>query len=410
MNRRKIRVLSIITRLNIGGAAIRVLTAAEHFNRRGFECLVVAGSLYEGEGDMAYLAGELGLKPVFVRSMCRDVSPLKDLIALVRIIGIILRFRPHIVHTHTAKAGMLGRIAGVVTGVPVIVHTFHGHSLRHYFGRVKNRIFTSIERLIAHLTDRIIVYSPSQCTDLVSVLKVIPKRKAVVIWFGIDLSPFLSCEEEVGRIRSELTIKESAPVVTIVARLTPVKDHALFLRAAAAVVRRIPDARFLIVGDGELRVELEQLTARLGVEKNVHFLGWRRDITAIYADSTIVAISSLNEATTLTLIEAMASRKPIVATAIGGVPDLFPEKRMSGNTIHASTGVLVDSRNPEDFAEALLTIIEDEELQNEMGARGREFAKEHLSREKFLKDLESVYMSLSRRSGSRRTGLFRDMH
>ncbi len=396
-SRGKIRILTIIGRLNIGGPAIQVASITEHFNRGEFECLLVAGRLLRNEGDMSYLAEEHGVKPLFIRSLSRDINPLRDIVAFLKILGIILKFRPHIVHTHTAKSGTLGRVAGFLAGVPAIVHTFHGHTLRHYFGKIKTKIFSSIERLLARITDAVITTSPSLCRDLVKTLRIVPVNKGKVIWFGIDLAPFLSSEKEAGRIRSELSIPRDAPVVTIVARLCPIKDHALFLRSAAVLLCQKPDAHFLIVGDGELRAGLERLSSELGIGDNVHFLGWRRDLAAIYADSTVAAITSLNEATTVTLIEAMACRKPVVATAVGGVPDIFPGKKRAGHLIHARTGILVDSRSPEVFAEAVLALVNDEPLRERMGRAGREFAKGNLSMEKSLEGHESLYRHLLRR-------------
>lgn len=377
---RRIRVLIIIARLNIGGSAIQALSIAHHFNRGGFKSLLVVGRPLPQEGDMNYLAEDLQVKPLLIRSLSRNINPLGDFFAFLRILYIILKFRPDIVHTHTAKGGALGRLAAFLAGVPAIVHTFHGHTLRSYFGKSKTKIFSSIERFLSRITDTVVTISPSQHRDLVKVLKVIPKKRAAVIRFGIDIAPFLGTEKETGRIRSELSIPQDAPVVTIVGRLYPVKDHALFLRSSATLLQRRKDPHFLVVGDGELRAELERLCAELGITGSVRFLGWRRDLPAIYADSDIIAVTSLNEGTPVSLIEGMACGKPIVATAVGGVPDLFPGKEGAGPIIFARTGILVDSRDPELFKEALLALISNGALRKKNGKCGQRVCQRQLLR------------------------------
>ena len=393
----KIRVLIIIARLNIGGPAIQALKVAHHFNRGGFKSLLVVGRPLPLEGDMTYLAESLKVKPVLIRSLSREINPLRDFLSFLRILYITFKFRPDIVHTHTAKAGALGRFAAFIAGVPALVHTFHGHTLSRYFGKGKTKIFSSIERFLSRITDTVITISPSQHRDLVETMRIVPRKRAAVIRFGLDIAPFLRNEKEAGRIRSEFSIPREAPVVTIVGRLYPVKDQALFLRCAGALLRRRKDVHFLVVGDGELRAELENLCAQLGIASSVHFLGWRRDLPAIYADSDIVAITSLNEGTPVSLLEAMACAKPIVATAVGGVPDLFPEKEGTGPIIFARTGILVDSRSPETFADALLTLINNDAMRKKMGSAGREFVRENFSEERFLTDLEALYRRILRR-------------
>jgi glycosyltransferase involved in cell wall biosynthesis len=394
---KKIRVLIIIARLNIGGPAIQALKIAHHFNCGGFESLLLVGCPLPQEGDMSYLAENLKVKPILVHSLSRNINPLRDFLAFLRILAIILKFRPDIVHTHTAKAGALGRFAAFVAGVPGIVHTFHGHTLRAYFGKTRTKIFSSIERFLSRITDAVVTISPSQYRDLVEVLKIVPRKRAAVVRFGVDLAPFLEIGRAGGRIRDEFSIPHDAPVVAIVGRLYPVKDHSLFLLSAAALVRRRKDAHFLVVGDGELRAELEELCGKLGITGSVHFLGWRRDLPAIYADSDIVAVTSLNEGTPVSLLEAMACAKPVVATAVGGVPDLFPGKEGTGRIIFARTGVLVESRNPETFAEALLSLINNSAMRKKMESAGKEFVRENFSEQRFLTELEGLYRKVLRR-------------
>jgi glycosyltransferase involved in cell wall biosynthesis len=394
---KKIRILIVIARLNIGGPAIQALKVADHFSHGRFESLLATGRPLLQEGDMSYLAESLKVKPVLISSLSREINPLRDFLAFLRILTIILKFRPDIVHTHTAKAGAVGRLAAFIAGVPGIIHTFHGHTLRAYFGKTRTNIFCSIERFLSRITDAVVTISPSQRRDLVEVLKIIPRKKAAVIGFGLDTAPFLEVDREAGRIRDEFSIPRDAPVVTIVGRLYPVKDYALFLRSAAALSRRRGDAHFLVVGDGELRGELENLCAQLGITGSVHFLGWRRDLTAIYADSDIVAVTSRNEGTPVSLLEAMACAKPIVATAVGGVPDLFPGKEGTAPIIFARTGILVDSRNPETFADALLTLINDGAMQKRMGSAGKEFVRDNFCEERFFADLEALYRKILRR-------------
>jgi glycosyltransferase involved in cell wall biosynthesis len=296
------------------------------------------------------------------------------------------QMRPQIVHTHTAKAGTLGRLAARLAGVPVVIHTYHGHVFQGYFSPVRTRFFLTIERVLARWTDRLLTVSNAVRQDLLMRRIGSPERLQVVP-LGLDLDPFLRCEELRGQLRAELAVGD-ALLVGIVARLVPIKRHADFLKAAAAVASELSSCRFLVVGDGELRSGLEARVQALGLDSRVHFLGWRGDLPRVYADLDLVVLTSANEGLPVSLIEAMASARPVVATRVGGVPDLVE---------HGAAGLLVPPGNPRALAEAMVTLLADPERRREMGQAGRKRVHPAFSAARLLADIDSVYTELLRK-------------
>jgi glycosyltransferase involved in cell wall biosynthesis len=311
---RPLRVARIIDRLNVGGPAKHVTWLTAGLDRSRFETELIIGRVPPGEGDMGYFAAAAGLSPLLIEDMSRELS-LRDLVVVFKLFAALRRFQPAIVHTHKSKAGAVGRVAAFLYkwAAPSalrlrpracrIVHTYHGHTFHSYFGPLKGRLFLLIERLLARLcTDRIVVVSEQQRREIAETFGVGRPEQFRVIPLGIDVSEI---GERRGALRAELGVGEREILVGIVGRLTEVKNHEMFLQAAARVSE---PARFAIVGDGHLRAALEASARTLGLSDLVHFTGFLTRAADSYPDFDIVALTSLNEGTPVTLIEAVGRR------------------------------------------------------------------------------------------------------
>ena len=413
------KIIRVIARLNVGGPAKHVVWLSKLLGSE-YETLLIAGTVPPGEDDMAYFASELGVTPVFVPEMSREIS-LKDALTVWKLYKLFRRERPDIVHTHTAKAGTVGRIAGLfyrwltlslLRGRPRacrFVHTYHGHIFHSYYGSVKTRAFLTIERALATLiTDRIIVLSEQQRREINEDFGVGRATQFSIVPLGLDLNVFSGWHERGQAFRAELGLTSEDVLVGIVGRLTEIKNHELFLRASALFKSRFskPDrsVRFVVVGDGALRSTLERRSAELGLADDLVFTGSRRDMENVYPAMDVVALSSRNEGTPLTLIEAMANARPVIATEVGGVVDLLGEPIISSGSQPAidldpkftirERGVSVAPDNPEAFAAGLERLIEDLTLRRETGARGLQFVTTQYSTDRLLKDIEQLYAEL----------------
>jgi glycosyltransferase involved in cell wall biosynthesis len=381
----KIKILRVIARLNIGGPAIHVVNLHAGLDPSRFEQLLVIGTENPGEGSMLDYALSRGVKPFIIPEIVNEfnLTP-KDLQALAKLCRLIWQERPHIVHTHTARAGLLGRLAGRLAGVPIVVHTYHGHVLHGYFSPVKTWLMRSMEHTLARMTDQIITVSERVKRELVS-YAVAPPAKIAVIPLGFDLKPFLRCQDQRGQFRHELSVSDGARLVSIVGRIFPIKNHRLFLDAAALVAAREPSVLFVIVGDGVLRWEMEDHARELRIADRVIFTGWRRDLPRIYADTSILVVSSNNEGTAVSAIEAMAAGRPVVATRVGGLPDLITE---------GETGLLVPPGDPDGLASAVLRLLQDPGTACRMGQSARAMVQERFSVRRLVVDMENLYHQL----------------
>src|SRR5687768_16866413 len=323
-------IVRIITRLNIGGPSIQATRLTTALEPHGYTTTLIHGRLGEGEGDMSYLLAP-GARAIQLDSLRRPVSPLHDLRAVVRIYGELTRLRPAIVHTHMAKAGLLGRLATVFYNLTRgsaprarVVHTYHGHVLEGYFNALITGIFVALERLLARASDRIVAISPAIERELRDGFHIGGADQYRVVPLGFDLSAFAAVGDGTRmQARRELNIPESAAVVSTVGRLTAIKQHRLLLDTIARAAKANPNVLGLIAGDGELRHDLEGYAAQLGIADRVRFLGWRRDLATIYAATDVFLLTSRNEGTPVALIEAMASGVPGVSTDVGGVKDVI---------------------------------------------------------------------------------------
>ena len=418
------KVLRIIARLNVGGPARHVIWLTEGLQHAGHETLLVAGVVPPGEGDMSYVASNAGITPLIIPQMSREISP-QDALTIWKLFRLMLRERPDVVHTHTAKAGTVGRVAGwmyrwltpsAIAGRPrkcFFVHTYHGHIFHSYYGNFKTKLFLTIEKTLARMTDRVIVISPQQYREIHEEhgvgrrgqFAVIREGQFAIIPIGLDTRVFADWEQRRQSARAELGLKDNDLAIGIVGRLTKIKNHELFLNAAARYRELFGlaageggEMRFIVVGDGERRSALEAHAVELRVADVVLFTGMRRDPENFYPALDVVALTSLNEGTPLTLIEAMANARSIIATAVGGVVDLLGEgdanfTEESGFQIR-ERGVTVDKNNVEAFCHGLHFLLERESLRKEMGARGFEFVAKNYSKERLIADVLALYESL----------------
>lgn len=383
MSDQRPKVVRIIARLNIGGPAIHVILLSEGLKE--YETVLVKGMEADSEGDMMDLAHERGVKPVIVDRLGRDLNVVRDLSTLWHLYRLLRKERPDIVHTHTAKAGTLGRIAARLAGVPVVIHTFHGHVLSGYFSPMKTRFFTLIERWLARWSDVIINVSEKCREDLLSV-GIGNDKKMITIPLGLELDRF---QQQVpalaGRFRERLGIPEDVPVVSHVARMVPIKRHDVFLRAIRRVWDQFPEARFVLVGDGEMRPQLERLAEELDLDDRLVWAGFVREQELIYADTDLLVLTSDNEGLPVAVIEALASGRPVISTRVGGVPELIDE---------GETGYIVPPGNPEALADALVDALSDMDRLRRMGQKGQQKTLEKYNSHRLVHDIDRLYQSL----------------
>ena len=378
-----IRVLRLFSRLNIGGPSIHVILLTAGLAAKGYTTRLVVGMEAAHEGNLLDLAEAKGVTCETLASLGREVRPLQDLRALVRLYRLMRTFRPQIVHTHAAKAGLLGRLAARLAGVPVVVHTYHGHVLRGYFGPAKTEAFRQLEWLLGRSSDALIAVSPGVKQDLVE-LGVAASDRLRVVALGLELEG-LAGPLPRGGLRRERAIPDDAPLIGMVGRLVPIKDVPTFLHAAAKVRQVTPEARFALVGDGEERVLLENLCARLGMAEAVTFHGWRRDMLCVYGDLDVVVNSSRNEGTPVALIEALAAARPVVATRVGGTPDL-----LRGGEF----GRLVAAGDASALADAILDTLDDRVAAEVRARAGQAHVLREHSAARLVADIDALYREL----------------
>jgi glycosyltransferase involved in cell wall biosynthesis len=387
-----IRVLRVITRLNVGGPAIQAMTLSDRLTSRGFETLLVHGQLDEGEGDMRYLLSP-STRVRHLTALRRPIAPLHDALAIGRMLDILRDWRPHIVHTHMAKAGTVGRLAAAIYNHTAgrdrrarLVHTYHGHVLEGYFSPSKNRVFIGIERQLARATDRIVAISPQIRRELLEDYRIGRSEQYRVVPLGFDLTALVAIDDRARRdARAALGLDDDARVVTTVGRLTAIKQHALFVETAALVALRDPAAVFLLAGDGELRPELEALVRERGLEPHVRFLGWRRDLATVYGASDVFLLTSRNEGTPVALIESLAAGVPGVSTDVGGVRDVIDTE---------AVGLLAPFGDARALADHVTTLLANRDRRRLMGGAGRQSVVTRYGVDRLVGDVDALYREL----------------
>jgi glycosyltransferase involved in cell wall biosynthesis len=379
-----IRIALVIARLNVGGPATHVIELAAGLPRDQFEVRLIAGREGPGEAGMHYLADQMGVKPEILPQLSPRLGP-ADALAFLRLRAIFRDWKPDVVHTHTAKAGGVGRTAARSAGVPAVVHTFHGHVLRGYFSPPVEFFFRSLERMLARITDRIVTLSPALKADLVG-MGIAPAGKIDVVPLGMNLDPLRKCSSRRTELRSELGIQTGDPLIGIVGRMVPIKNHRLFLTAARSMVDSGNPAHFALIGDGELRDSLQALADELGISRRVHFVGWKQDMVPVYAALDVLALTSDNEGTPVTVIEAMAAGVPVVATAVGGVPDVIRD---------GETGWLVPPGDVPALSRAWLEALRrDAKVENVIVSARREVL-ERFGQERMISTMADLYRQLA---------------
>lgn len=385
------KILRIINRFNLGGITYNVSYLSKYLPQ-DYETLLIGGPEEEGESSSLHITDSLGLKPVIIKDLNREISLSKDYKAYKEIKRLIKEFKPDIVHTHASKAGAIGRLAAISCKVPVIVHTFHGHVFHNYFGKLKTTFYLVIERYLAKKSSAIVTNSLLLKKELSETFKITNADKIHVVPLGFDLAKFQTHQEQKRKeFRSKYKITEDELAISIIGRLAPIKNHELFFDAIENITKRSSKKiKAIIVGDGETRQYLESylknknLVYCSNAEKNCvfDFIGWQKDVDLILAGSDIVALSSKNEGTPVSLIEAQAAGKFIVTTNVGGVKDI----------LHNDCGFVSDT--DEEFKAFLLKAVEEHEVLNQKAIAGIAFANERFSYKRLVNDMDTLYKKL----------------
>jgi glycosyltransferase involved in cell wall biosynthesis len=387
------RIARIITRLNVGGPSIQAIDLSRELTTEGFDTCLIHGRLGDGEGDMTTFLSLGSTRTVFIDDLVRPISPLADIKALFAIYRTLKRWQPDIVHTHMAKAGTLGRLAGTAynrtrgrRSRACLIHTYHGHVFEGYFHPLSTRIFLMIERWLARRTDILIAISAGIMGELLSTYRIGTGKNIRVIPLGFNLEELLAVTEASrGPARRALAIPEDAIVVTTVGRLTPIKQQALFLEMA----RRLSDVderfQFLLVGDGESRLELEKHAEHLGISKRTAFVGWRGDLATIYAATDVFVLTSRNEGTPVALIEAMAAGVAAVSTDVGGVRDVISSPQL---------GVVVPPADLDALVTAVQELSNDPKRRQALGREARASVRVRFHKSRLVQDITNLYSQL----------------
>jgi len=377
----KKRVLHVITRLVKGGAQQNTLLTVLGQRDRGYDVTLVTGPTFGAEGEIESRAKEEKVNLIKISSLVRNINPLKDAVSLVRLYWVIKRSKYHIVHTHTSKTGILGRIAAKLAGVPVIIHTPHGHIFHSYFGWFKTLFFLNLEKITAKFTSKIITLTDNCKREHIE-LGIANADKFFTVSSGIVVDKFSQNSKDILRIRDSLGIAEDRRIVGTVARLVPIKGVNYLINSILDVVKEYPDVHFLIVGDGWQKPDLEQMVIKDKLKDNVTFTGIRDDVPDLISAMDLFVLSSLNEGMGRVLVEAGLMGKASVATNVSGIPELIE---------HNKTGLLVESKNPAQLTEAILKLLKEPEVAKRMGKAAREKMLQGYSAEVMVDRISKLY-------------------
>lgn len=390
------KILQIVNRLNLGGITYNAASIAAHL-KPNHETMIVAGMKDDSEESSEYMVRNLGLEPVFIQDMHREINLRSDYKSYKQLLKIIREYKPDVVHTHAAKAGLLGRLAAKRAGVKVIVHTFHGHVFHSYFGKIKTLFFILLERILAWLSDGIIAISEKQKRELCEEFKICPCKKIFIIELGYNLKPFQENKIQKRELfRKNYSIQNHQIAVGIIGRLVPIKNLKLFISAFSKTHERLGNkTKAFIIGDGEQRFELQEFCKSLGQtistpenqnpEASIVFTSWIHDVDVAMLGIDILALSSLNEGTPASLIEAQAAGIPIISTNVGGIVNIVLE---------GETALLIKSGDLESFASTLETLITNDTLREEMAKKGPSFVEARFHEKRLSSDIEHLYTHL----------------
>ncbi len=389
----KTRVIHIITRLDKGGSAETALLIASLMNHEKYDVFLAHGislesnmSIMEKEAvalDMS-LAEAKGVRLFALPSLVRRLSFKNDLLAFTSIYRLIKRIRPHIVHTHTSKAGVLGRLAACLAGVPITIHTPHGHVFHSYYGPIMTKIFVFAEKILSFMTDKIIALTNRERDEHLEE-GIASIEKYIIIHSGVALDRLINMSVDIEAGKKKYGIPQDCNVIGVIGRLVPIKGHKYLVSAAKKIVREFHNTVFVFVGDGYLNASLERQAESIGVRKNIIFTGWRKDAAEILDLFDILVLPSLNEGMGKVLVEGMALGKPIVASSVGGIIDLVRD---------GENGILVPPRDSDALGNAILQLIKNKNLAEELGKNGKAKIYPEFDASVMVKEIDDLYESL----------------
>lgn len=389
------KVLRIINRFNVGGPTYNAAYLSK-FLPEDFEVKLIGGTPAPGEAHSGYMLDQIGVTYQEIPEMSRSINPFQDIKAFFRIRKIIREFQPDIVHTHAAKAGALGRIAAWMAGVPVIVHTYHGHVFSNYFSGWKSRLVRFVEKQLGKISTHIIVISEKQFDEIIGEFKIVPPSKAYIVPLGFDLNRFKENKESKREAFRNLWKTNDAIAIGIIGRFAPVKNHPLFFESLHVLKKIRSDWKAFIIGDGELKQTYIESLSSFKVSETpnpdaqIIFTSWIKDIDVALAGLDIIVLTSLNEGTPVSLIEAQAAGKPVLSTRVGGVENCITPNE---------SGYIVDS-NAEAFAEKLSLLIDEEDRRQEMGSIGEDLVMSKYHYVRLCEDIAKLYRAaLTQHSG-----------
>jgi len=378
------RVFLIQSRFVIGGPSHQNLILAKELKQKGYNITLITGSSEKNEKSILSLDNNGDIKYFIIEEMGRDLHFYDDIISLIRLCKYIYEIKPQIVHTHTAKAGAIGRIAAKIMRVPIIIHTFHGHVFHSYFKPFKTKLFILLEKFFSLLSDKIIVISKNQYEDIVNKYRVATPNKTCIIPLGFQFETFrIKADKNELRFRKIFGFSEKDIIVASVGRLVPIKNHNMFIDCASKFKHydKHP-VKFVIVGDGELRSQLESYINQLGLNDFVTITGWVTNMAQVYQEVDLLVLTSNNEGTPVTIIEANAMGIPVVATNVGGIPDII---------INGENGFLVPPNDIESMSKMLKILIEEPLVRKQMGEQGKIIAQKHFDANRLTQDIDNLY-------------------
>jgi glycosyltransferase involved in cell wall biosynthesis len=377
----KIKILRIQSRICIGGPALHTELLSKYLPTSEYSTLLLGGAIDEGEFNKLEELLAKGFRVACVTQMRRDINLINDTLALIALYRIIRRERPQIVCTHTAKAGAIGRTAAVLAGVPLIFHTFHGHAFKGYFSRPTTLIFLMIERILARFTSRIVAISPSQLKELTEKYHVASAGRFQVVRLGFELESFFRLRRDV-ELKHRLGVAEEGILIGVVGRLVPIKNLAVALNIIKELAAKDKRFHLCFIGDGPERSALAALRQTLNIEPHVHFTGWMRNMMEVYAGIDLLLLTSLNEGTPVTIIEAMAADIPVISSRVGGIPDLITE---------GVSGFMFDLNEETAAVEKIRQLVEQKELRERITHNAREFVRENYCYTRMIREMDALY-------------------
>lgn len=387
---KKIKILRIVTRMSVSGVPLHCTNLAKQLDKERYEHLIIHGSLSDSEGDMSYLIAD---EPnVVIPELIRELSFKHDIKAFFKIVKLIREYKPDIVHTHTAKAGMLGRLAAKLCGVPIIIHTFHGNVFRGYFSPLKTKFFINIERFLALISTKIIAISKIQKEELLE-FKIAPAKKIEIVKLGFNFSNVIPEPDLKTDFRKRFNLNQDDILVGIIGRVVPIKNHKMFVDIAEKVLKETKrNIKFLVIGDGEERENIANYITEKQLDSFFIFTGYTRNLKEIYAEIDIVCLTSLNEGTPVAIIEAMANKKLVFSTNVGGIADFIDNNQ---------SGFYFDIKDIDGYAHKLIDIINsfDSKDLNIIREKAHNVALNNFSVQRLIEDIDSLYSDLLTKKG-----------